>query len=121
MSGFTGTNAMRTARAKHTCEECDRDIWIGERYHLVTFVHDGAWHTQKSCRQCHSLQADLFVIDIRGVDEYGDDTTYASLHYDVDWNDLTQRSPLWARRVDGYRKQWAGIPYPQEEPPEENH
>lgn len=115
MSGFTGTNGMRTARLEHTCEQCDRAIVIGERYHLVTFVYDGSWNTQKSCTQCHALQADLFAIEIRGVDEYGDDTTYASLHYDVDWNDLTQRSPLWAARVEGYRKQWAAMDYPTEQ------
>lgn len=101
------------ARKPHRCEDCSRTIPKGERYHHWKGIDDDGWRTFNTCAQCHECASDLWEIDVRGEDENGDDC-YPYLP-EVDWPDVAQMSPVWARRAAVYLVQWAGQPYPADE------
>lgn len=100
-----------TARKAHLCEGCGRTIDPGEAYARWEGLYDGAWQTVKHCRQCNQLVIDLWEVEVRGENAYGNEA-YAYLP-DVDWPDVALISPLWALRAERWRQQWAGQPYPE--------
>jgi len=48
------------ARVQHTCSECGKPIYKGERYELVDMVYDGTWIHCKTCVYCLAVR-DLMV------------------------------------------------------------
>jgi hypothetical protein len=47
---------IRTARAPHTCSECDEAIAPGQRYEITTGCWDGSWSTYKTCMSCREIR-----------------------------------------------------------------
>jgi len=54
------TEKIVTARKKHICCECRRDIPPGEEYENVTGCWDGSWSTYKTCIDCKSMRDTFF-------------------------------------------------------------
>lgn len=44
--------ALRRARKVRKCEECRRDITIGEKYESASMVYDGYWSRFSTCQHC---------------------------------------------------------------------
>lgn len=42
----------RKARKPHKCQECRREIAVGETYHYETFRNDGRFEQHKTCSHC---------------------------------------------------------------------
>lgn len=49
-----------TARKKHRCDECYKDILPGEKYEYVTGIWDGEPSTYKTCLDCKSIRNAFF-------------------------------------------------------------
>lgn len=49
-------NYTRVARKQHVCEECRREIHVGESYERVFGVWDGSCSVFKTCARCISLR-----------------------------------------------------------------
>lgn len=52
---LTLRHGTRTARKKHTCDECRRVIGPGETYRYQEGLLDGSFHTAKTCPHCWAL------------------------------------------------------------------
>jgi len=50
---------IRTARKKHRCGECLKDINPGDKYEYVSGIWDGVPHSYKTCLDCKSVR-DVF-------------------------------------------------------------
>ena len=50
---------IRTARKKHRCDECLKDINPGDKYEYVSGIWDGEPHSYKTCLDCKSVR-DVF-------------------------------------------------------------
>ena len=61
-------NEIVKARKQHRCEECNRRIEIGMRYHSIRGKWDGKLESYKVCRWCESVR-DLW--DVRVFPECG--------------------------------------------------
>lgn len=48
--------SIRTARKEHRCIECDEIIMPGEKYHCITQLCNGHWHTFKICVPCERIR-----------------------------------------------------------------
>lgn len=112
MSAY-GESTTPRARIAHRCDQCARTIKLGETYSRWEGVTSEGWYTTKTCQQCDAYQRDLFEEGIFSVDEYGREV-YPWLS-ESDWSDLSG-DPLWELRHERWLKQWAGQPYPMEQP-----
>lgn len=93
------------ARKVHVCDQCDRTINPGERYHRFEQVSDyDGIGTQKVCDQCRRLERDLWDIDIRGEDDYGREC-YAFLPELHQNYDLPTEEP-WPTRLALLASKW---------------
>jgi hypothetical protein len=54
------TTSHSTARKKHRCGECGRDIETGENYESVTGCWDGNINRHKTCADCLSVRNEFF-------------------------------------------------------------
>lgn len=52
----------RKAAKQHRCEECRREIHVGERYEYVTGLYDGHWFSAKTCVHCVEARHWLNVV-----------------------------------------------------------
>lgn len=48
------SQCWRTAKKDHTCEECGRQIWPGERYQYTVQKFDGSLTAWKTCAHCEA-------------------------------------------------------------------
>lgn len=44
------------SRKARKCEECRRDIAIGEKYHSASMLYEGRWSTYDTCEHCMAAQ-----------------------------------------------------------------
>ena len=51
---------IQTARKKHICSECLKDILPGEKYEYIFGVWDGDPHVYKTCLDCKSIRDTFF-------------------------------------------------------------
>jgi hypothetical protein len=51
---------IQTARKKHRCYECLKDILPGEKYEYVSGVWDGDFMVYKTCLDCKSIRDTFF-------------------------------------------------------------
>ena len=52
--------AMRKARKRHKCDECERDISRGESYEHVEGIWEGRWGQFRTCMDCLSIRQVFF-------------------------------------------------------------
>jgi len=53
------TSKMVTARKKHVCDECLKDITAGDLYEYLSMKFDGSFCVYKTCLACKSIR-DIF-------------------------------------------------------------
>lgn len=91
----------RRARRDHRCEECDRRIATGERYHHAVGLLDGDWYTMRCCAHCRAA-AEWLVVVCGG---YIHSAVLEELR--EHWNDEPDlRSRGLARLIIGMRHRW---------------
>ncbi len=44
------------SRKPRKCDECQRDIAVGEKYHSASMLYDGLWDTFDTCEHCMASQ-----------------------------------------------------------------
>lgn len=49
--------AVRAARKSHRCDECQREIRVGDSYRHVSGVWEGDFFAMRMCRRCSSAKA----------------------------------------------------------------
>ena len=49
----------RTARNRHQCEDCNREIQAGERYEEIRILFDGLWTRYRVCAHCKAVREAL--------------------------------------------------------------
>lgn len=95
---------QRAARKPHRCDECYREIGVGEMYQYVTGLHSGGWDTWHTCAHC-AWASEWLMKQCRGY-----------LHGGVleDLEEHWHEDPLLAtldlgRRIVGMRRKWKGF------------
>ena len=54
------TEKIRTARVKHVCDECFKNIVPGEKYEYVSGIWDSRPSVYKTCLDCKSIRDTFF-------------------------------------------------------------
>lgn len=99
MSGYAKVlqDTSRTARKVHRCDECKREISIGEPYRYEFYVYGSINDSHRTCRHCLSMRN--FILD-----EINDTFIYGSLIEEI-WNGPMEH---WKDRLfdAGFRRKW---------------
>lgn len=106
-----------TARKVHRCDECRRDISIGQRYWRASGLYDGRWYRHAICAECHSTACEWLMRNCRGFLHEGVEEDIREHFEEAGWGNYPAGERVWLGRVlIGMRRKWRGVRVPAARP-----
>ena len=79
------------ARKAHTCDCCDKTIYVGEEHEIATYAFDGQIYDWRTCDRCKQYVDEAFA----NKDYSWDDGMSNQDFHDYMWNEHYDIASIW--------------------------
>lgn len=79
------------ARKTHTCDCCDKTIYVGEEHEIATYAFDGQIYDWRTCDRCKQYVDEAFA----NKDYSWDDGMNNQQFHDYMWNEHYDIAYIW--------------------------